>query len=283
MNAQEAIGFRDCLLTCIARQPDVLDDCFGALGATHHIGRAKAVDVVVAAIRLSSVVLWEMDLFNAAVSGARSFQEQSASRLDFNAPELWIANFDIPVLDSQSARESLDIPEHLFFHAFLIVPIGATGVLQVLIYSTTEQSALPPNPDAKDLLAFRAMRFQLFGSDLLNEYLPIVACRRFMELEFVSRQRQVLPRHIRRAADQKRRPPLPEINVVTLRRTARDTHASEGGEARDYSCQWMVSGHWRKPSPQMKEPRPVYVRPYVKGPEDKPLRQPRGTIYAVNR
>lgn len=113
---------------------------------------------------------------------------------------------------------------------------------------------------------------------------------RFMEMEFVGQERVVFPRHLRRAAELKRRPPLPEVKTITLRRTFREERPGEGdGEPREWSCQWIVGAHWRKQlcksltKPGDYEYRPCYVRPYVKGDPTKPLREPKGPVYVVSR
>lgn len=79
--------------------------------------------------------------------------------------------------------------------------------------------------------------------------------------------------------------PLPsEVKVIELRR--RESSGTQGdGEAVEWSCQWVVSGHWTHQAygPKHGERRLQYVLPYVKGPADKPLRVPRQTVYVVDR
>ena len=68
-----------------------------------------------------------------------------------------------------------------------------------------------------------------------------------------------------------------DVRVVRLRELAHAERASEGpGVPRDWSHRWVVSGHWRnaRVGPGRSERRLVWVNPYVKGPDDKPLRQP---------
>lgn len=63
----------------------------------------------------------------------------------------------------------------------------------------------------------------------------------------------------------------PLIRVVRLPRRVREP----SGEHRDVEWQsrWIVRGHWRQQpwGPERKRIRPVWIAPYVKGPEDKPL------------
>lgn len=66
------------------------------------------------------------------------------------------------------------------------------------------------------------------------------------------------------------------VQVVTLRKLERTTSAddgdSESGPAHDH--RWLVSGHWRwQPfGPGRAQRRLQFIAPYIKGPDDKPLR-----------
>lgn len=75
------------------------------------------------------------------------------------------------------------------------------------------------------------------------------------------------------------------LNVVNLRRAERHdgTTDAEADDGR-YACQWVVRGHWRQQFyPSTNERRPLWIMPYVKGPEDAPLKAPRSTVFAVTR
>ena len=78
-----------------------------------------------------------------------------------------------------------------------------------------------------------------------------------------------------------------DLRVVRLRRTehARESEAAEAeatGE-RQYSCQWVVRGHWRDQYYRTTDSRrPIWIDPYVKGPDDAPLKAPK-VIYTVDR
>lgn len=65
---------------------------------------------------------------------------------------------------------------------------------------------------------------------------------------------------------------LDEIMVVRLRRPASKHNGHEEHEAREWTHQWLVDGHWRNQwYPSLNTHRQIYISPYVKGPEDKPL------------
>ena len=74
----------------------------------------------------------------------------------------------------------------------------------------------------------------------------------------------------------------PTVGIIKLREMAR---RHETGESRvvEWSCRWLVRGYWRNQwYPSHKYHRPKWIAPYLKGPEDKPLRNP-GRLFAVIR
>ena len=89
-----------------------------------------------------------------------------------------------------------------------------------------------------------------------------------------------------RMEKEKRMPPVePLIKVVALRKR-KYVHGAVGGEseAQEWSCQWMVAGHWRQQwYPLLGIHQPKWIQPYIKGPEDKPLKTPRARVMAVVR
>jgi len=75
----------------------------------------------------------------------------------------------------------------------------------------------------------------------------------------------------------------PVVRVVELRRRATEPHDHEVVSV-EWSCRWLVRGHWRQQwCPAAREHRPIWITPYVKGPEMKPLKPPRATVFAVVR
>jgi hypothetical protein len=66
----------------------------------------------------------------------------------------------------------------------------------------------------------------------------------------------------------------PSVRFVMLRRRQGTQH-TEGKERADfeYSCQWIVGGHWQNQwYPSKGIHQPVWISPYRKGPEDKPFK-----------
>lgn len=76
------------------------------------------------------------------------------------------------------------------------------------------------------------------------------------------------------------------IRVVQLRRSVAQEAAREAGsDPVEWSCSWIVRGHWRQQAcgANLSERRPVFVLPHVKGPDDKPLKAPADRVFAVVR
>ncbi len=72
------------------------------------------------------------------------------------------------------------------------------------------------------------------------------------------------------------------IRVVQLRRSERQTHSALDSDGVEWACQWIVKGHWHKYH-HSDGVRSQWILPYVKGPEDKPLKSPGATVFAVVR
>jgi hypothetical protein len=103
-------------------------------------------------------------------------------------------------------------------------------------------------------------------------------------------QRIVVPTEERLQRPERRRlermgVPRETVSVMRIRRPT--TYPQHGGErdAVDWSCRWIVSGHWRQQAcgPRRRLRRPLWVTPYVKGPQDKPLKPEARRVFAVAR
>lgn len=85
----------------------------------------------------------------------------------------------------------------------------------------------------------------------------------------------------RRLASSERTQPA-EVNVVKLRTLV--SHSNNGEEEEvDWQCRWIVRGHWRDQwYPSLGKHQPIFIASYIKGPEDKPLKDPK-RLFAVVR
>jgi hypothetical protein len=88
--------------------------------------------------------------------------------------------------------------------------------------------------------------------------------------QLVPTSQKVAPRQARRARQRKQL--SEDVTVIRLRRYRPSGEEGEG-EGIEYSHQWLVRGHWRNQwYPSIKMHRQIWIAPYVKGPEDKPLK-----------
>lgn len=105
-----------------------------------------------------------------------------------------------------------------------------------------------------------------------------------MSMEITTDEPAELDRHtLRRARDIRH----PEVRVVELRRSGDGPPRAEGDTQHvDWSCRWIVRGHFRR-APDggtFKDGRAVtFVRPYIKGPDGKPLRSAADVLYRLGR
>jgi hypothetical protein len=80
-------------------------------------------------------------------------------------------------------------------------------------------------------------------------------------------------------------PDGPLVRVVALRRSERqhgEPPASPGHV--DWAYRWVVRGHWRRQwLPSLRRHQPRWIAPHVKGPDDRPLKPPATTVFAVTR
>lgn len=80
----------------------------------------------------------------------------------------------------------------------------------------------------------------------------------------------------------------PAVNVINLRhrRIVSETASQhESGGGREWSGRWMVRGHWRNQpfGPGRQERHWLYIHPYLKGPDDKPIIDKRPKVYKLSR
>jgi hypothetical protein len=91
-----------------------------------------------------------------------------------------------------------------------------------------------------------------------------------------------LHRAARRRLEHKGLEHEPLVRVVELRRRAHEARAHAGHMDAEWACRWLVRGHWHRYHTK-NGLQPRWVSPYVKGPDDKPLKRPRAEVFAVVR
>lgn len=106
----------------------------------------------------------------------------------------------------------------------------------------------------------------------------------FMRSTVVASAHQAAGRGARKRWQKATATVAPLVRVVALRRR-RTAGESEAEHAeREWSCRWIVGGHWRNQYlPASGSHRPTWIAPYLKGPDEKPLRTPAARVWSVVR
>lgn len=77
--------------------------------------------------------------------------------------------------------------------------------------------------------------------------------------------------------------PEPVVRIIQLRRLETNQRSEEAVPV-DWRCRWIVGGHWREQwFPSTEVHRPVWISPYIKGPEEKPLKLANASVFVVSR
>lgn len=112
----------------------------------------------------------------------------------------------------------------------------------------------------------------------LNIFASMLA---FIQQRILVPSRQRPERSTRRRLERENRE-ISEVNVIHLRHLIHKLHKEGEDEPVDWTCQWIVRGHWRDQwYPSIHRNQPIWIAPYLKGPEDKPLRDPRRLFSVV--
>lgn len=105
----------------------------------------------------------------------------------------------------------------------------------------------------------------------------------FLSTTILERQSLPAERHVRKRLARERIESEP-IQVVQLRRRSAQHGPRESGEPVEWSCQWIVRGHWRQHwMSSISAHQPRWILPHVKGPEGKPLKASGQRVFAVVR
>lgn len=125
----------------------------------------------------------------------------------------------------------------------------------------------------------------LEGTDVMARF--ILAGCVWMRQKVADVSEQPIERHARKELIRNGFKGTPTLRVIQLRKSEAREHVPgmETETHRTYSCQWVVHGHWRNQTfgPKRGQHRLQFIMPYVKGPDDKPLRVAPERIYTVNR
>lgn len=99
----------------------------------------------------------------------------------------------------------------------------------------------------------------------------LAATMAFARQRVVSIEPERLPRSIRRRESRAVERSPDAVNVIKLRVEERRNERADEHRTVDWSCQWLVSGYWRRVNSATSDRR-IWVAPHRRGPADKPLR-----------
>jgi hypothetical protein len=99
----------------------------------------------------------------------------------------------------------------------------------------------------------------------------------FMQQKITVRRQESVDRPMRRRLEREGYQHTPLIEVVELRAKKYESHPDDGyvreSTPIDWSCRWIVRRHIRNHwCPAEGRHKPIWIEPYIKGPEDKPLK-----------
>jgi hypothetical protein len=96
----------------------------------------------------------------------------------------------------------------------------------------------------------------------------------------VNKVREPQPKKARRRYGPRIGDPV-ALNVIALRAEVREAVRVERGDGPQWKQRWLVRGHYRAQwYPSTQSHKVIWVAPYLKGPEDAPIKQP---VYSVVR
>lgn len=314
-----AIKERDSLLAML-KMPGAVRFVVPIGSDTEHLQDAEGLllEALRMQVPLAEIVIWDHDIYKAATAGAEAFCGSTAP-LEFCAgnTQVWMFAKDERVSETICSQFGLE-GEWLFFaHVFIRsrIPEFPVSVLQQLhrmnlpkpgldglmhraahpgkfiVDQTTffirPEGWVESRPDAS--ASEFALRFANSPSVIEGDEITVstsypIAATLFMN-GTVARAQEYRANHQTRKEYARAGKTAPTVRAVILRRSEQATSAGSMRGDVEWSCQWMVRGHWRK----LHEPRKsdgatvTYVQPHVKGPQDMPFRAPSETVFVAQR
>ena len=226
-------------------------------------------------------VVWSSEIWTAATRNCESFTGQACVAPE--SPMVWV--FEQPLGIDDSLRAWNELPGGDFYAPLIVVGAMKCG-------DAISSTAILAYLRQGDPIPWLRINVLPHGDPVQLGFSQFAAAGRFLTLPFVATTNEhALGRSERRRLDRHNQRYTSEVSVVSLRRrlpcgrtTVDVDHGLDGEVRRHYHHQWLVSGHWRK---QWYAARGVHeaiwIDPYIKGPDDKPLLTKRPTVYQAVR
>lgn len=262
------------------------------------------------------------DKGHALTAGMRASLRESAAHVDHARPMFWSADvLDLVLSLAEQVDPSTPIEDGIawsdqawcyFDRPFVHPEIGDVGKLIAISWTWGIQADAFDQNEALGLsvIAWRrgwtGLRAIPLQQSVVNAGAPIssfdtgglitesrpfgeflirfaVAAGAFLRSRLPAIEARQAERHTRKRAAAKLSRSDYAIDVITLRR--RDPSASEeGAQSVEWSHRWIVRAHLRQHwFPSKSAHLPIVIAPYLKGPEDKPIKAPRARIFAAVR
>jgi hypothetical protein len=240
-------------------------------------------DFVLSALKEVELVLWHNDLYEAAVRGSDVFMGTAPTVEDIpTAPQLWMfaQPYWLNPSFSEKHEDTLAIGGACLLEGYFVFPAEARDGKGLLVGMIMVR---PGSPVVRYEPVLRFLRIADRGHPIGWPVNEVMAACRLMRLPLAGREVHRLPRQQRRALEREGRPPQ-DVQVIVLRRELAPREEQERDGGVDWSCHWLVKGHWRQQwHPSLGEHRPIYIDAHLKGDFSKPFRPPRQKLYVVAR
>jgi len=204
--------------------------------------------------------------------------------------EMRVAAFNMPVPRHVISKEQMAYPV-MFFSFETAVNIAGGGGNQTNWWLVTHSlegikfhvDVINAESGLAEVQTFILKYGVTFPTDLPEESVltsqQVLAMLAFINSPYIDDTLHPLPRTIRREIE--RTPNMPkggideETNVVLLRRRySSNGKGAESGEGPEWASRWWVSGHIRAQwYPSLKAHKLIFIGPYLKGPDDKPIKE----------
>lgn len=177
----------------------------------------------------------------------------------------------------------------------LIIGIGivqATGDVSLILWGYTKSSGrIVPSNALVPCFKYSCPIGQPFDRETIDREWPMeraallklaFAVSSFLDQRITTEERAHVERQARRRAE--RLDVEPVVHVVRFRKSEARTHNGDNSHDVEWSCQWLVRGHWRNQwHPRLQRHAPVWILPHIKGPADMPLKTPAPEVWQVAR
>jgi hypothetical protein len=255
--------------------------------------KSKYIQLVISMLK-ADVFIWQKETWAAAGNNANVFIESAANNLiEFSNPMCWQFDFALKITDEDIIKRlglnGTCLVQQQFLFPFFESIRNKNAMLSCLVLCPDVNhlrngQELQEGVDEETAHPYLRFFNPLFFGEPVGNYFDTIARLQYMTLKVARVDRQHLSNKVTRQYTRKGFY-VPEVSVIRLRGVQSEERqkANRCGTV-EYSCQWSVRGHWRQQYyPSKGRHQPVYVDEYIKGPEDKPLKEKAAVVYRVDR